>query len=118
MEYTWKITQLTKQNTNDLDNVIVGTRWEVTGTDEDGNSGTFTGATPFSLDSVNPDNFTPYESLTESEVLGWIKNYVSGSSATSYWDHISERINKHIESEKNIRVAVDADALPWSGSIG
>ena len=36
MEYTWKITQLTKQNSGDIDNVIVGTRWEVTGRDEDG----------------------------------------------------------------------------------
>ena len=36
MEYTWKIKQLTKQHSGDLENVIVGTRWEVTGTDADG----------------------------------------------------------------------------------
>jgi hypothetical protein len=116
MEYTWKITQLTKQNVNDLDNVIIGTRWECIGTDEDGYSGTFTGATPFDLATVDPDSFTPYDSLTESQVLGWIQSKVSGS-AMGYWDHISERIQKHIDSEKNIRIAVDADALPWSGSI-
>lgn len=117
MEYTWKITQLTKQNTNDLDNVIIGTRWEVTGTDEDGYSGTFVGATPFELNTVDPDNFTPYDSLTETQVLSWIQSKVSGSSATAYWDHITERINVAIESDKVVKVAVDKDELPWSGSI-
>ena len=68
MEYTWKITQLTKQNSGDIDNVIVGTRWEVTGTDEDGYEGTFTGATPFQLNTVDINSFTPYEALTESQV--------------------------------------------------
>jgi hypothetical protein len=118
MEYTWKITQLTKTNSGDIDNIIVGTRWEVTGTDEDGFSGTFIGATPFTLNTVEPDNFTPYEELTESQVLGWIKNVASGSSSTSYWGHISERINKAIETEKNIRVSVDSNDLPWSSTSG
>lgn len=118
MEYTWKITQLTKQNTNDLDNVIIGTRWEVTGTDEDGFSGTFVGATPFDLTTVDPDSFTPYDSLTENQVIGWIQTKVSSSAATGYWDHISERIDAAISSEKNIKVAVEKDELPWSGSIG
>jgi hypothetical protein len=118
MEYTWKITQLTKTNSGDIDNIIVGTRWEVTGTDEDGFSGTFIGATPFTLNTVEPDNFTPYEELTESQVLGWIKNVASGSSSTSYWGHISERINKAIETEKNIRVSVDSKDLPWSPTSG
>lgn len=118
MEYTWKITQLVKQNTNDLDNIIVGTRWTVTGTDEDGYEGTFTGATPFSLNTVDPNSFTPYEELTEAQVLGWIQNIVSGSAITSYWDHINERINKAIETEKNIIVSVDSTNLPWAPTSG
>jgi hypothetical protein len=118
MEYTWKITQLVKQNTNDLDNIIVGTRWTVTGTDEDGYEGTFTGATPFSLNTVDSNNFTPYDELTETQVLGWIQSVVSGSAITSYWDHISERINKSIEAEKNIRVPVDSNDLPWAPTSG
>jgi hypothetical protein len=117
MEYTWKITQLTKQNSGDIDNVIVGTRWEVTGRDEDGYEGTFTGATPFQLNTVDINSFTPYEALTESQVLGWIQTSVS-SSATGYWDHISERINKAIETDKNIRIAVDSNDLPWAPTSG
>lgn len=118
MEYTWKITQLTKTNTGDIDNIIVGTRWTVTGKDEDGYEGTFVGATPFELATVDPDNFTPYEQLTETQVLNWIQNKVSGSASTSYWDHISERINKAIETEKNIKVSVETKDLPWSVDSG
>lgn len=116
MEYTWKIKGLTKQNTNDLDNIIIGTRWTVTGTNEDGITGEFQGATPFDLVTVDPNNFTPFEQLTETQVLGWIQNKVSGSSPTSYWDHISERINKQIEEKANVRIQVEETELPWSGS--
>jgi hypothetical protein len=118
MEYTWKITQLTKTNNNDIDNIIIGTRWTVTGTDSDGYEGTFTGATPFELNTVDPDNFTPFDELTEIQVLNWIQSKVSGSALTSYWDHISERINKAIEIEKNIRVSVDESNLPWAPVSG
>lgn len=116
MEYTWKIKGLTKQNTNDLDNIIIGTRWTVTGTNEDGINGEFQGATPFDLVTVDPNNFTAFEDLTESQVLGWIQNKVSGSAPTSYWDHISERINKQIEEKANVRIQVEEAELPWSGS--
>ena len=113
MEYTWKIKGLVKQNTNDLDNIIIGTRWEVVGTNEDGITGTFVGATPLELDSVDPNNFTPFDELTEAQVLGWIQNKVSGSSSTSYWDHISGRIDKEIESKTNIKIEVNDIELPW-----
>jgi hypothetical protein len=116
MEYTWKIKSLIKQNTNDLDNVIVGTRWTVTGTNEDGITGEFQGATPLELNSVNPGSFTPFEELTETQVLGWIQSKVSGSAPTSYWDHISERINKQIDEKANVKIDVNETELPWSGS--
>ena len=54
---------------------------------------------------------------SESQVLGWIQTSVS-SSATGYWDHISERINKAIETDKNIRIAVDSNDLPWAPTSG
>ena len=116
MEYTWKIKSLIKQNTDDLDNVIVGTRWEVTGTNDVGINGSFQGATPFALDSVDPGNFTSFEDLTETQVLGWIKSHVSGSAPTAYWDHISERINKQIQEKTYVKIDVSETELPWSGS--
>ena len=99
INYTWKITALSKTSGNGLNDVIIGTRWECTGTDTaDDVSGKFIGATPFKLNSVDPENFVEYSQLTEEQVLGWIKTTVSGSANTSYWDHISERIQKDIDS--------------------
>jgi hypothetical protein len=115
--FVWKITGIRKANTSDISNIIIGTNWSVTATDTDCDlEGTFTGATPFGLATVDPDNFTPYESLTESQVLSWIQTSVS-SSATGYWDHITERIQKQIDEKKySIAQVMEVD-LPWSGSI-
>ena len=54
LAYTWKLTGLVKSNPPSLNvsNVIIGTRWEVVGTDTDGNEGKFSGATPFNLSEV------------------------------------------------------------------
>ncbi len=116
--YEWKLTGLKKQNSTDLENVIVGTQWKVTATDEDGNKGEFVGATPFPINSVDPENFTSYENLTESQVLDWVKNYVSGSNkATNYWDHISERIEKQMDESRNPITNLLDNQFPWvSGS--
>ena len=114
--FVWKITGLKKANTGDLSDIIIGTNWTVTATDTDANiDGTFTGATPFTLNTVDPDNFTPYESLTESQVLSWIQTSVS-SSATGYWGHITERIQKQIDEKKYSIAQVMEVELPWSGS--
>lgn len=119
INYTWTIKSLSKTSGNGLDDVIVGTRWECTGTDESDNvSGTFVGATPFKIDSVDPENFVEYSQLTEEQVLGWIKNYVSGSSVTNYWAHVTERIQKSINDKRGIVKSVDEFDLPWSSTSG
>lgn len=117
--YTWEIKALSKSNGNNLNDVIIGTRWECTGTDSDGVSGTFVGATPFSINSVNPESFVEYSQLDEETVLGWIKNTVSGSNkSTNYWDHISERIQKAIDNKKGSIQNVDVFDLPWAPTSG
>jgi hypothetical protein len=121
MGYTehWQLTGLKKQNYGDLSGVIVGTNWKVTITDEDGFSGTFSGATPFKADDVDLNNFTEYEGLTEEQVLAWVKNHVSGSNpSTNYWEHIIGRIQKEIDAKKYSVEVVTESQLPWStGSI-
>jgi len=109
LTYTWKITGLKKTNvpSANLTDVVVGTRWEVTGTDADGNSGKFSGATPFKASEVDPNNFIDWNDLSETVVLGWIKSVVVGS----YAEHVHDVIMKQINDIKN--PVVDADFLPW-----
>jgi hypothetical protein len=107
MIYTWKLKSLQKTNFGDLQNVVVQTSWEIKGTDEEGNSGTFNGATPFKIPTG--ENFTAYEDLTEEIVLGWIKDQVIGK----YKDHIDEKIQEQIDQKKNVIQEVKEEELPW-----
>lgn len=108
--YTWKLTSLKKQNTNNLNSVVVQTYWQKIGTDEDGNEGLFSGATPFNPAEVDPQNFTSFENLTEEQVLNWIKAVVVGS----YEQHVNERILEEINSKKSPIEDVSAENLPWA----
>ena len=114
--YTWKIKSLKKQDdpSAELNDIIVQTYWECTGTDEDDNSGTFHGATPFEPDQVDPANFTSYEDLTEAQVLSWVQAVVNDNPG--YKAHIDEQIQKQIDAIVRPMVEVQSDALPWAES--
>ena len=114
LTYEWKIKSLKKKDdpSIQLDDIIVQTYWECTGSDEDGNSGTFHGATPFDPDQIDPENFTAYEDLTEVQVLGWIQDVVNNN--IGYKNHIDEQIQKQIDAIINPMVEVSGDNLPWS----
>jgi hypothetical protein len=118
LTYEWKLTGIVKSTPSNLpvDDVIIGTRWTVTGTDANGNTGTFTGATPFELATVDPDNFTAYADLTEEQVLGWVKNYVQ--VVNPYWNHIVTQIEKQIEKNQQLISEVNEMDLPWSPTSG
>ena len=114
LTYTWKLTRLKKTDdpSAELNDIIVQTYWECTGTDADGISGTFHGATPFEPDKVDFENFTAYENLTEAQVLGWIQDVVEGNSG--YKAHIEGQIKKQIDEVVRPIVEVNSDALPWA----
>ena len=108
LTYTWELTGMKLQSDGEVQNAVVQTYWKCTGIDADGNSGTFSGATPFDLSTIDPDSFTPYEELTEAQVLGWVE-----AAAASYMDHINEQIEKQIALEMLPQTEVAEDAFPW-----
>lgn len=106
--YTWKVTGLKTREIAGTPGVVVQTYWEKIGTDEEGNEGKFSGATPFTADPTDQSGpFIPFEQLTEQDVITWIQSVVVGS----YEEHVNERILEQIESKK--RPIVDA-AMPWA----
>ena len=104
--YTWKVNELKVRDEGVHKNAVVQTYWEKIGTDEDGNEGKFSGATPFSAANVPEGSFVPFEELTEAIVLGWIQNVVIGA----YEKHVNEQIQKQIDAEKN---PLMSPGLPW-----
>ena len=118
LTYEWKLTGLKKQDTADLSDLVVGTRWELKGTNSDDVFGKFSGATPLDLPDADEENYVAYADLTETQVLGWIQNIVSGSGAGNYMDHINEQINKQIGDKVYTQLEVTSNDLPWSSTSG
>ena len=105
--YTWEITGLKKKNEGSNTDAVVQTDWTKKGTDDDGNIGVFSGATPFT--SADADPFVAFADLTEEVVLGWIKAVADVDG--SYKEHINAQIQKQIDDQ--ITPVVDAD-MPWA----
>jgi hypothetical protein len=109
MQYTWKITGL---KTKDVDvshpSTVFQTYWQKIGKDENGNEGTFSGATPFTVDpSDDSGPFKPFNELTEDDIIAWIKTVVVGG----YEEHVNGKIAEQIEQ----KITPVADAkLPWA----
>ena len=118
LTYEWKLTGLKKQDTADLSDLVVGTRWELKGTNSDDVFGKFSGATPLDLPDADEDNFIAYSDLTEVQILGWVKGIVSGSGPGNYMDHINEQIQKQIDETRYTSLEVQENDLPWSETSG
>jgi hypothetical protein len=109
--YTWEITNMRKApQLEGMDNVLVHVRWTKTGTDENGTTGVFQGATP--LSPPNSGSFTAYEDLTKEQVLEWVQAVVVGS----YEQHVNEQIQKQI-TKKNDPWG-DVETAPWGQNLG
>jgi hypothetical protein len=110
--YKWEVTGLKVKDQLNADSVILAnsvcqTYWKVTGTDVDGNEGSFSGATQFNSDNCSIEDFVAFESLSEVQVLSWIQNIVDNDA--SYKTHIDSQIQKRIDA-----VAITEAIMPWA----
>jgi len=101
--FTWTVTRLNcySQAKGQTD-VVFTVHWACFGTD-----GTYDGAV-YSICSVPAptDSFTPYASLTQDQVLGWI--WANGVDKLSVEAGVQNKINNQINS------SVVSPPLPWS----
>jgi hypothetical protein len=104
--YTWAVTGMKATTVGTEANYVVQTYWTKTGTDENGNTGVFSGATPLAPNPEQTD-FVPFNQLTQEIVLGWIQPVVTGS----YEEHVNGVIARQI-AEK-IAPVTQPD-LPWA----
>jgi len=85
-----------------LTDVVITADWRCNGT-QDQYSGTCYGSASFAPPS---ENFTPYEDLTQDQVLGWC--FASGVDKTAIEANVSAQI------ENQINPPVIAPPLPWA----
>ena len=112
---TWTIEEMDCENIAGETNVVVKVTWKVSGGDD---INTCYCKKTSSFAHKSGSSFTPYSELTQAQVLGWIKNIVSGSGAGNYMDHINEQINKQIAEKVYTQLEVSETDLPWSETSG
>ena len=101
--YTWTIDNMYTVQQPDP-NYVVNVLWTVTGVDG-ANTASIGGNTQFSsADQVGP--VTPYASLTESIVIGWIPESAITSAQACVQGQIDSLINPPVSPANT--------ALPWS----
>ena len=108
-------TDTARINKQEFPNTVRAIHWDLIGTHEDGTVEKLESITTFvKFMTRHTGSFTPFSELTEEQVIGWIKNTVSGSNkATNYWDHIESRITRDIQAKRGSYSNLLEDELPW-----
>ena len=99
MATTWTISTLERELS---DGGVIVAHWRATDVDGDYSASAY-GTCGFTYDASSPD-FTPYDNLTESQVLGWC--WANGVDQSA----IEASLAAKIESDKN---PTQADGVPW-----
>jgi len=99
MATTWTIATLERELS---DGGVIVAHWRATDVDGDYSASSY-GTCGFSPDASSPD-FTPYDDLTESQVLGWC--WANGVDQSA----IEASLAAKIESDKN---PTQANGVPW-----
>ena len=74
--FNWTISAVERAVSLDgLSDVIQTIHWRYRGTDENGVTAETYGATP--VGSPNPQDFTPWNEVTEADVIGWLEAILS-----------------------------------------
>jgi hypothetical protein len=91
----------------DLQNVVTRVRYNYVGVDEEGNKGTFAGATPMPTPE-DTENFKPFAELQPEDVVAWLE-------ATADTPHMKERITKEIEAK--LAPKYEPVPSPWAPPV-
>ena len=116
LTYEYKITGLKVKDAvvgnTTVQNLVCQTYWQLTGTDAKGNSGTFSGATPFTIDPTdNSGPHIPFDQLKEEDIITWVKSVVETNPG--YKQHIDEKIQEQIDGKIN---PITEPSLPWASA--
>jgi len=94
---TWKINSLDRRTS---DGFVYTAHWNVSDVD-----GEFSGSVYGSI-GFDGDLSTPYDSLTEAQVIGWVKAAMGADTVAAHEANVAAQI----EAQKN---PVKASGTPW-----
>lgn len=103
--YTWKVSQMDAYPLYDGQTDVVFTvHWNLTGM-EDSYRGYVYGTVGLTLNTG--ETFTPYDELTESQVINWVKQALGEELVASYEASVAEQIDIQINPP------IVSPPLPW-----
>ena len=105
---TWAVQQMDAYPEEDGEtDVVFNVHWTLSGTD-----GTYQGYVYGTQGvTINPDvPFTPYEDLTEAQVIGWVQDAMGAEQVASYEANVAQQIEDQIDPP------VVTPPLPWAGA--
>lgn len=104
--YTWQFPALDVYPTyQGLTNAVESVHWRLTGDDGAGHTATAYGEQP--VGAPDPDNFTPFASLTAAQVQGWVEAQM-GAEVT----HLHTDLDGQIAQQ--VSPSVVSMEPPWS----
>jgi hypothetical protein len=113
MNFEWSVKKLTVAQ----DNLVIQVELTVTATD-----GANTASVSFTRDLIRGDTFTPYDQLTEQQVLGWCFEPIVSSVTDE--NNAQTTFTRFIKNEGETQVAIQIarqaaqraaePALPWA----
>jgi hypothetical protein len=109
ISYTWfipKDNSIFTSNTAGQNNVITTIRYEISANDGT-NTATRMGSTNFTYKQGDP--FTPFENLTESQLIGWIQNSIGSNKIST----IQTQLARELNNMANPPVRPTIQSVPW-----
>ncbi len=96
MEFNWDVVQMDRKTS---DGFVVTVHYTVSAVD-----GEFTASTYGTVGYTQEEgNFTPYDSLTKEQVIGWVKDSLGEET-------VQAALTSQIDAQKN---PVQESGLPW-----
>lgn len=106
MIYSWQINEMFAYPEKDgKQNVVFGISYTINGED-DGDTASIQAQIPMPLPS---DNFTPYDQLTEEQVIDWVKGELGDEQVAK----LEAQLAQMVSEQKTPSVVVNP--LPWAG---
>ena len=81
---TWKISSLDR---NTADGFVTTAHWTCSDVDADGNAGSVYGSV-----GLTGELTTPYEQLTEAQVIGWVKEAIGAETVAAHEANVAAQI--------------------------
>lgn len=105
--YTWSILQMSVMPVLDGEtDVVVSAQWNILGEDQ-GYTYNLAGWQQFALQQGQ--GFTPYDQLTEEQVIGWVQNTMGENQV----DNLQASVQGSLDAMINPPVQPEILPLPW-----